>query len=93
MATPLALTQFSCVLQAFYLQRGVHSVVNMRGVVKTLRRRERQKAHKHKQICGIVPRLGGCQKFVYVCVFLRVIPYGGEKTHKQNPLKNPGTIP
>ena len=30
--------------------------------------RER-KTHKHKQICGIVPGLGGCQKFVYVFFF------------------------
>ena len=52
--------------------------------------RER-KTHKHKQICGIVPGLGGCQKFVYV--FFWVIPYGGAKTHKQNSPKNPGTIP
>ena len=44
--------------------------------------RER-KTHKHKQICGIVPGLGGCQK-LFMC-FFRVIPYGGEKTHKQNP--------
>ena len=41
-----------------------------------------KKTHKHKQICGIVPGLGGWQHFVYV--FFRVIPYGGEKTHKQN---------
>ena len=29
----------------------------------------KEKAHKHKQICGIVPGLGGCQKFVYVFFF------------------------
>ena len=52
----------------------------------------KEKTHKHKQICGIVPGLGGCQTFVYV-FFFRVIPYGGEKTHKQNPPQNPGTIP
>ena len=52
----------------------------------------KKKTHKHKQICGIVPGLGGCQKFVYV-FFFRVIPYGGEKTHKQNSTRNPGTIP
>ena len=51
----------------------------------------KEKTHKHKQIRGIVPGLGGCQNFVYV--FFRVIPYGGEKTHKQNPPQNPGTIP
>ena len=26
----------------------------------------KDKTHKHKQICGIVPGLGGCQTFVYV---------------------------
>ena len=51
----------------------------------------KEKTHKHKQICGIVPGLGGYQKFVYV--FFRVIPYGAEKTHKQNSPQNPGTIP
>ena len=50
-----------------------------------------EKTHKHEQICGIVPGLGGRQNFVYV--FFRVIPYGGERTHKQNSPKNPGTIP
>ena len=39
--------------------------------------RER-KAHKHKQMCGIVAGLGGGQKLVYV-FFFRVIPAGGEK--------------
>ena len=48
--------------------------------------RERR-THEHKQICGIVPGLGGCQKFM--CVY-RVIPGGGEKTHKQNSPKIPG---
>ena len=38
-----------------------------------------KKTHKHKQICGSVPGLGGCQNFVYV--FFRVIPYGGGKKH------------
>ena len=33
----------------------------------------------------------GCQKFVYV--FFRVIPYGGEKTHKQNSPQNPRDNP
>ena len=27
-----------------------------------------RKIHKHKQICGIAPGLGGCQIFVYVFV-------------------------
>ena len=31
-------------------------------------------------------------KNLFMC-FFRVIPYGGEKTHKQNSPKNPGTIP
>ena len=55
----------------------------------------KKKTHKHKQICGIVPGLGGYQKFVYVFFFFffRVIPYGGEKTHKQNSPQNSGTIP
>ena len=48
--------------------------------------RER-KTHKHKQSCGIVPGLVGCQKLVYV-FFSRVIP-----SHKPNPPKNPRTIP
>ena len=52
----------------------------------------KEKTHKHKQICGIIPALGGCQKVVYV-FFFRVIPYGGEKTHKQNSPPKPGTIP
>ena len=54
----------------------------------------KEKTHKHKQICGIVPGLGGCQKFVYA-FFFRVIPYGGEKKHinkippkfRDNPVK------
>ena len=29
----------------------------------------KKKAHKHKQICGIVPGLGGWQNFVYVFFF------------------------
>ena len=33
----------------------------------------KEKTHKHKQICGIVPGLGGCQNVVYV-LFFRVIP-------------------
>ena len=46
---------------------------------------------KHKQICGIVLWLDGWQNSVYVLCW--VIPYGGEKTNKQNPPPNPGTIP
>ena len=29
----------------------------------------KKKTHTHKQICGIVPGLGGCQKVVYVFFF------------------------
>ena len=46
----------------------------------------KEKTHKHKQICGIVPGLGGCQKFVYV--FFWVVPYGGEKHIKKSPPKS-----
>ena len=55
---------------------------------------ERKKAHKHKQISGIVPGLGGWQKFVYhikLCVFFwggGVIPYGGEKHINKFPPKS-----
>ena len=38
----------------------------------------KEKTHKPKQVCRIVPGLGGWQNFVYV--FCRVIPYWGEKT-------------
>ena len=31
-------------------------------------------------------------KILFMC-FFGVIPYGGEKTHKQSPPQNPGTIP
>ena len=58
--------------------------------LRSLPIRER-KTHKHKRICRIVPGLGGWQKCVYV--FFWVIPYGGGKTHKQNPPQNLGTIP
>ena len=34
----------------------------------------KEKAHKRKQICRIVPGLGGWQNFVYVFFFLRVVP-------------------
>ena len=44
----------------------------------------REKTHKHKPICGIVPGLGGCQFFF---VF---IPYGGEKHINKIPPKIPG---
>ena len=40
----------------------------------------------HKQICGIVPGLGGCQNFVYV--FFSGHSLWGRKTHKQSPPKN-----
>ena len=51
----------------------------------------KEKTHKYKQICGIVPGLGGCQKFVYV--FFWPFLMGEKKTHKQNSSQNPGTIP
>ena len=51
--------------------------------------RERR-THKHKQICGIVPGLGGCQKFVHV--FFGSFLMGEKKTHKQSSPQNPGTI-
>ena len=49
-----------------------------------------RKTHKHKQICGIVPGLDGRQKFVYMFFCSGIIPYGGEKAHKQNPPRIPG---
>ena len=50
--------------------------------------RER-KTHKHRQICGIVPGLGGWQKFVHA--FFRVIPIWGRKKNTQT--KSPQKIP
>ena len=50
----------------------------------------KEKTHKQKQICGIVPGLGGCQNFAYVFLFFRVIPYGGEKHINKIPPKIPG---
>ena len=51
-----------------------------------------RKRHKHKQTCGIVPGLGGRQKFVCVCVcfffWVRVILYGGEKRINKIPPKS-----
>ena len=52
----------------------------------------KEKTHKHKQICGIVPGLGGCQNLVYVFFFGPFL-MGKRKTHKQNSPQNPGTIP
>ena len=50
--------------------------------------RER-KTHKHKQICRIVPGLGGCRKFVYVFVFFSFLMV--EKKHiNKIPPKIPG---
>ena len=43
----------------------------------------KKKTHKHKQIRGIAPGLGGWQKFVYVFFFGSFLM--GGKTHKQNP--------
>ena len=42
------------------------------------------KTHKHKQICGIVPGLGGVPKFC-LCVFFSAHSLWGRKTHKQSP--------
>ena len=50
-----------------------------------------KKTHKHEQICGIVPGLGGCQ-IMFMC-FFRVIPFGGEKHINRIPPKIHGTIP
>ena len=52
------------------------------------------KEKTHKQFTNLrdCPGTGGGAKNVFMC-FFRVIPYGGEKTHKQNPPQNPGTIP
>ena len=47
----------------------------------------KEKAYKHKQICGIVPGLGGCQNFVYVFFGAFLM---GRKTHKQSHPKIPG---
>ena len=53
----------------------------------------KKKTHKHKQICGIVPGLGGCQNFVYV--FFSGHSLWGRKKHinkiptksRDNPVK------
>ena len=63
---------------------------------KSLRKKARVqflalKTHEHKQICGIVPGLGGCRKVVCVCVFFfGSFLMGEKKTHKQIPPKIPG---
>ena len=51
--------------------------------------RERKKTHKHKQICGIVPGLRGCQKVVYVFFFGSFL-MGEEKHINKIPPKIPG---
>ena len=48
----------------------------------------KEKTYKHKQICGIVPGLGGCQKFVYV--FFSGHSLWGEKHVNRIPPKIPG---
>ena len=58
-----------------------------------IRSMRERKIHKHKQICGTVPGLGGWQEFVYVFFFGSFFPYGGEKHINKIPPKNPGTIP
>ena len=46
------------------------------------------KTHKHKQICGIVPGLGGFQKVI--CVFFWVILMGEKKHINKIPPQIPG---
>ena len=48
-----------------------------------------RKTHKHKQIRGIVPGLGGWQK-AYLCVCFQ---YGEKEQVNKPPPPNPGTIP
>ena len=50
----------------------------------------KEKTHKHKQSCGIVPGLGGCQKVVYVCVFFFSFLVGEKKHINKIPPKIPG---
>ena len=52
--------------------------VNVREGVQN---RGKKKHMNINKICGIVPGLGGWQKFVCV-FFFWVMPYGGEKSHK-----------
>ena len=47
-----------------------------------------EKTHKHKQICGIVPGLGGCQQFVYLLFSGHSL--WGEKHIKKVPPTIPG---
>ena len=64
----------------------------LRDVVKT---QGKKKTHKHKQIYGIVPRLGGCQKFVYVFFLFGPSPMGEKKHINKIPPKsrdNPAKI-
>ena len=49
----------------------------------------KEKTHKHKQICGIVPGVGANFLFIFFGSFLM-----GEKKHKNKiPPPNPGTTP
>ena len=57
------------VVQACYVQR--YQSTSLSG---------KEKTHKHKQICGIVPGLGGCQNFVHV-LFFSGHSLWGRKTH------------
>ena len=52
----------------------------------------KEKTHKHKQICRIVPGLGGRQN-LFMCFFWGAVTLWGRKTHKQNSPPNTGTIP
>ena len=51
-----------------------------------------KKTHKHKQICPIVPGLGGCQT-ICLCFFFFSFLMGEKEAQKQKSPKNPGTIP
>ena len=74
------------------VSEGVSSGVSP-GLFGAPRSARERKTHKHKQICWDCPETGRVAKVCF-CVFLGVIPYGGE-THinKTPPPENAGTIP
>ena len=51
----------------------------------------KEQTHKHRQIWGIVPGLGGWPKYVYA--FWGVLPYDEEKDINKIAQEIPGTIP
>ena len=56
-----------------------------------LSRSGKEKTHKHKQICGIVPGLGGCAKQLFMCLCFFFSFLMGEKKHiNRIPPKIPG---